>query len=207
MHVPLDCTLRYCYNTLRKAECELMAIEFKHKGTLWRADTVQEAVALRNELEKEDKAFVPEHEQMERSLNFWSPDRFMDVIEGVGELQGRLLVAVRSQPGIPSRELLGKLHLDSEVALAGVISGLSKQLKQIGVELKDVLAIQVKWSGKTKTRRFVLDDFFLYAGIEQNWPDAWKRQREGIVAKKGARNDLADTRATRERPKTKKAGD
>jgi len=57
-------------------------------------------------------------------------------------------------------------------ALAGVISGLSKQVKQMGIEPKHVFAIDVKWTGKAKTRTFVLDDFFLHAGIEQNWPDA-----------------------------------
>ena len=55
---PLDSTLRYSYITFRNRRCPLVAVEFKYKGTVWRVDTAQEAVALRNELEHSDKAFV-----------------------------------------------------------------------------------------------------------------------------------------------------
>jgi len=174
----LDNTLRYLYTSLRNRRCLLVAIEFKYKGTLWRADTAAEAVALRNELEKSDRAFIPEHEEMDNSSAFWTPDRFMDVINGIGELQRKLLAIVHRKPGITSKELVKELRLESEVALAGVISGLSKQLKQLDVEPKRVFVIDVKWKGKTKTRKFLLDDFFLQAGIEQDWPEAWDKKRK-----------------------------
>jgi len=190
--ISLDNTLRYLYTTLRKVGGELVAIEFKYKGTTWRADTAQEAVALRNELEKSDKVFNPEFEAMDQLNDFWTPDRFMDVVGGIGELQQKLLVAVRHKPRITSTELVRELGISSEVALAGVISGLSKQLKQLGIELKHVLVIEVKWSGKTKTRRFILDDFFLYAGAEQNWPDAWGKTK----TTKRKRHAVEDSRAT-----------
>ncbi len=175
--IVLDNTLRYLYCALRNAGGKLMAIEFTYKGTKWRADTAEEAVRLRNELIKADKAFVPEHEAMDRSSHFWTPDRFMDVINGIGELQQHLLAAVLRKPGITAKELVKELRLDSEVALAGVISGLSKQLKQLAIEPKQVFGIDVKWSGKKKVRKFLLEDFFLHAGIEQGWPDEWEKRQ------------------------------
>lgn len=183
----LDNTLRYVYNTLRKVGCELMAIEFKYKGTVWRADTAEEAVALRNELVKADKVFIPEHEAMDQSEEFWTPDRFMNVVQGTGELQQKLLTAIHHKPGITSKELVQQLGLDSEVALAGVISGLSKQLTQMGVKPRQVFAIEVNWAGKTKTRRFLLDDFFLGAGMEQNWPDAWAKNTKAPSRRRKAK--------------------
>lgn len=174
----LDSTLRYLYTALRKVGCPPVAIEFRYKGTVWRADTAQEAVALRNELMTADKVFAPEFEEMGEANNFWTPDRFMDVINGIGDLQQRLLVAIRKKPGITSKELVSELGMDSEVALAGVISGLSKQLRQLDIDPRLVFAIQVNWSGKTKTRKFILNDFFLGAGIEQNWPDAWSKEEK-----------------------------
>jgi len=55
----------------------------------------------------------------------------------------------------------------------------------MGIEPKHVFAIDVKWTGKAKTRTFVLDDFFLHAGIEQNWPDAWgKKTKEPKKSKR-----------------------
>ena len=192
--IVLASTFRYMYYTCRLVGCELMAIEFKYKGTVWRADSAEEAVALRNELEKADKVFVPEFEAMDQAHNFWTPDRFMDVLTGIGDLQRRLLVAVREKPGITGKELVTELGMESEIALAGVISGLSKQLKQLGIELKQVLVINVNWSGKSKTRRFILDDFFVGAGMEQNWPHAWGKKSN---AAKRRQHAVENKRATK----------
>jgi predicted ribosome quality control (RQC) complex YloA/Tae2 family protein len=160
-----------------------MAIEFRYKGTMWRADTAEEAVALRNELEKRDKAFVPEHETMDQLNAFWTPDKFMDVINGIGDLQKRMLAAILRKSGITAKELVKKLGLDSEVSLAGVISGLSKQLKKLGIEPKRVFVIDVKWAGKVKTRSFILEDFFLSASLDLNWPDAWEKKEKQVQQK------------------------
>jgi hypothetical protein len=194
----LDNTLRYLYIALRKAGGKLMAIEFKYKGTTWRADTPEEAVALRNELEKSDKVFEPAFEQMDQLSDFWTPDRFMDVVSSIGPLQQQLLVAICRKPGITSKELVSALGLESEVALAGVISGLSKQLKQLGIEPKHAFQIEVNWTGKTKTRKFILDDFFVGAGIEQNWPDAWATAERG--------KDAVDGEGATKRPRKRKSG-
>lgn len=206
----LDNTFRYCNNTLRKIGGELMAIEFKYKGTDWRVDTAKEAVALRNELETADRAHFPMFDSMERLSELWTPDKFMDVLNGVGDLQRRLLSAVRRKPGMTSKELIRELGVSSEVALAGVISGLSKQLRQMGVQIRDVLLIEVKWGGKTKTRRFTLEKFFLGIGAEQGWPDEWRGRTnaESGQKKRKQRNVVEDSGATNaERPKTKKASD
>jgi hypothetical protein len=175
----LDNTLRYLYIALRNTRCKLLAIEFKHHGTTWRADTPEEAIALRNKLEQSAMPLVIEGEKADVLAALWTPDRFMDVINGIGELQRRFLLVINENPMITSQELVGKMGLDSEVALAGVISGLSKQLKQLDISLNQVLGIEVKWTGKTKTRRFILDDFFRHAAAEQNWPEAWEQEHKG----------------------------
>jgi hypothetical protein len=159
-----------------------VAIEFKYNGIVWRADTIKEAIALREELYRSTHFPVDPTEDMEEQDRFWTPDRFMDVITNVGKLQHRLLAAIYEKSGISSGELVEKLGLASEVALAGVISGLSKQLKQMGIEPKQTFQITVKWTGKKKTRYFILDDFFMAAGIDQNWPDAWADQLKGDEA-------------------------
>jgi hypothetical protein len=157
-----------------------MAIEFRYKGNLWRADTPQEAVALRNELQRADTAFAPEHEMLETLDAFWTPDKFMDVIEGIGDLQRHLLAEVSKAPGITSKQLVERLGLESEVALAGVVSGLTKKLKQLEIEPKMVFTIDVKWTGKKKTRRFLLEEFFSVAGAEQGWPAAWDTRTKEV---------------------------
>lgn len=122
---------------------------------------------------------------MDKQDRFWTPDRFTDVIEGIGKLQHRFLIEVFRDAGVSSSALVERLGLGSEVALAGVISGLSKQLKQLGVEPRQVFEIRVQWTGKKKTRYFILADYFGGAGIDLNWPEAWEETKaiDGIGSK------------------------
>lgn len=169
----LDSALSYLYDAIRYLKLGLMAIEFKYNGIVWRADTPQEAVDLRAALEKSTH-FPPDmHEWIDEEARFWTHDRFMDVINSIGKLQHRFLAAIYEKGGINSFELTQKLELASEIALAGVISGLSKQLKQLGIEPKKVFIIDVKWNKKRKARTFILNDFFKGEGMELKWPQAW----------------------------------
>lgn len=179
-HLTLDSTLRYLYSALTYLEVPLMAIRFQFNDETWEADTIEEALALRAKLEYAVR-FPPDPlKQMDKADRFWTPDRFMTVIGEVGSYQLQFLKAIAHQKGITSDRLRKHLGLDSEVALAGVISGLSKQLKQIGVELRQVIWIDVKWSGKKKTRSFALDDFFGGTGAELGWPDSWSEKDKRI---------------------------
>lgn len=190
---------RYVYTRVSGTGCKLMAFEFEYKGIVYRADTVADLMAIRTEVEKAKRD--PERSCMERVLDFWTPERFMDVMTAAGDLQRRLLLAVYQQPNITGRELASVLEMESEFALAGVISGLSKQLKPLGIKLEQVLLINVRWSAKTKTRRFMLEDFFVSAGAQQGWPIAWGGNPKTTTTRK--RRAVKNSRAT----KTTKAGE
>lgn len=166
----LDETLRYLHRTIRYGGGDLLAIRFKYRGIEWSVDTAEEAIAVREKMDSDAHPW----DDWEEQQRFWTPDKFIDAIDGIGDLQKKLLVAIHRKPGISSRELVLALGMDSEVALAGVISGLSKQLKKMGIEPSQVLAIKVDWKEKIKNRTFLLDDFFVGAGAEQNWPAAWE---------------------------------
>jgi hypothetical protein len=140
-----------------------MAIRFKYRGVEWDVDTAQEAIAVREQMD----AAAHHWDDWEEQERFWTPDRFLDAIEGIGDLQRELLIAIRRKPGISGKELVAALRLESEVALAGVISGMSKQLKKMQIEPSRVFSIKVAWNGKNKNRTFLLDDFFIGAGTEQ----------------------------------------
>lgn len=150
-----------------------MAIRFKFNGEEWEADTPEEAIALRAKLEYSVRFPPDPHQEMDKEFRFWTPDRVMDVMNGIGKLQHRLLMFIWDNKRISSTELLEKMCLKSEVALAGVISGLSKQLNALNIEPNQVFLIDVKWEGKKKNRTFMLNDFFAGAASEHNWPEAW----------------------------------
>lgn len=156
-----------------------MAIRFRFNHQNWEADTIDEAIALRAKLQR-SMQFPPDpHKEADRLERFWTPDRFMDVITNIGKLQHRFLEAIYEKSGISSAELVERLGLGSEIALAGVISGLSKHLRKVGILPKHVFLITVDWTGKKKNRTFILDDFFKGACMEHNWPEAWKAELKG----------------------------
>lgn len=153
-----------------------MAIRFQFNGETWEADTPEEAIALRAKLEYSTRFPSDPHTEMDEEMRFWTPDKVVSVFDCIGKLQHQMLMVIRGQYGISGTQLKEKLGLESEIALAGVISGLSKQLKQLGIEPKRVFVIDVKWTGKKKSRSFVLNTFFQSAAELHNWPQAWAKK-------------------------------
>ncbi len=165
----LDSSLRFLYDTLRYTRrCSLMAIEFQHNGKAWRADTPKEAIELRDQLEAIDRGELPTHKSV------WSLEKVTDTLNTLGKLQIQLLLYISAAKTVKSSDLILALHLQSEVALAGVLSGLSKQVKEFGVEMKDVIRIDVSWRGKTKERQLSLSPDFLAAAETAGWPESWQ---------------------------------
>jgi len=172
----IDKALRYLYNTLRNSRIE-MAIEFKHGGRVWRADTPEEAIALRRKLEAADQealshGFPPDWSKDDGS---WTPDTVTDLLREAGPNQKGLLMLLHEREGmVPSGDVIRALGLSSEVALAGVLSGLSKQLKKLGLKTWDLYTTHVTWDGKTKARWFQLAGDFVKEAEKLGWPEGWK---------------------------------
>src|ERR1700686_2140608 len=85
-NLTIDNTLRYLYDTLRYRGSQLVAIEFKHNGKLWRADTVAEAMELREQLESNDNETVGTGGQLPDE-EVWTPDFVTELMESTGVLQ------------------------------------------------------------------------------------------------------------------------
>jgi len=154
-----------------------VAIEFKHRGRMWRADTAEEAIELRKKLESADQAAFEAGEELpydyDNSPTAWTHDSVTDLLKGAGTLQKRFLRVLAKESEIASAEIREKLALGSEVALAGVLSGLSKQLKKMGLKPWDLYTVRVQWTGKSKLRMFSIVRGFEQAAAELGWPDEW----------------------------------
>lgn len=176
--IPLDNALRYLYDTLRNIGIG-MAIEFKHAGRTWRADTPEEAIALRRQLEEADD-FSAWLENPVDSLpkSAWTHDAVMELLQALGPQQQSFLRTLLELGKLTSDEIRRALHLESEIALAGVISGLSKQAKKAGFAPSDLYSVSVSWSGKDKTRTFELSEQFGRAAEELGWPKAWRQDKK-----------------------------
>lgn len=158
-----------------------MAIEFEHRGKKWRCDTVEEAVALRRNLEIEDaqSGQIKEH--------VWTPDLLLEFFDGLGPLQKQLLAEINDAEQINSWTLVKKLKLESQIALAGVLSGLSKRLKKMSMIPSDVYRVDVAWEDKTKERTFTLAPDFRFSAIEIGWPEMLEQKGTDAASTKDER--------------------
>ncbi len=151
-----------------------MAIEFMHNGRLWRADTEDEAIRLRQKLEAQDRIAAERGEEPDIAReSVWTPDMAMELLKNAGDLQRRFLRVLYEGTEIGSEKIIKKLALDSEIAFAGVLSGLSKQLKKLGVKTWDLYDTRVEWTGKVKSRSFQLAADFRWVATEIGWPERW----------------------------------
>lgn len=151
-----------------------MAIKFKHGGREWIADTVDEAIALRAKLESNDQAAIEEGEEPDWiTENVWTPDNALELLKAVGLQQKRFLKLMFEGGQVSSPEVMKQLKLGTPLVLAGVLSGLSKQLKKLGVKPWDLYTTQVEWVGKEKDRTFRLSSGFRWAAGEIGWPEKW----------------------------------
>lgn len=117
-----------------------MAIQFFHRGKRWKADTPEEAIRLRQKLEAEEILKVGRIDSgIDRLVGLWTPEVFATFLQAIGEKQKAAVSLMAEHAGIGSTELAKRLTLDSQTVLAGVISGLSKQLKTLDLELDNLV--------------------------------------------------------------------
>ena len=174
----LDRAVRFLYDTVRYKRCRLMAITFEHRGTVFTADTPTEAAALRMELEREDAS----DGIVAYRNSIWTPDRVEEVVISVGVLQKRFLAVLSESPtAMTSKTVIERMGIDSEVALAGTISGLSKQLRKMSLKPRDVYVVNVIYAGKGRVRSFTLVEDFHETLEELGWPEAWEQQEKGVI--------------------------
>lgn len=155
-----------------------MAIEFKHNGRMWRADTAEEAIELRNRLEAEDEAaYASGEDPSVIEGDIWVSDTVVELLQTSGELQKKFLKFLYENgeflKGVTSTEIVKALKIESEESLAGVLSGLSKQLKKIGRQPSELYTVTVQWTKDGKVRSFRLKHGFRWAATELGWPDKW----------------------------------
>jgi hypothetical protein len=162
---------------LRNKGVELLAIQFFHRGKRWKTDTPEEAVRLRQQLEVEDMRKVgPTDSCIDGLVGLWTPEVFATFWQTIGDQQKATVSLMAEHAGIGSAELAKRLKLDSQTALAGVISGLSKQLKTLDLELDNLYTIKTKWSGRKKEELFFLRESFRQAAEEAVWKTGGERR-------------------------------
>lgn len=162
-----------------------MGIEFEHRGKKWKADTPSEAIRLRRELEELD-ALAEQYGEIEfsederlRAETVWTPDVFSTFVQSIGRQQREIVKALLEHPvGITSGRLAERLRLSDEMSLAGILSGLSKQLKKLELKPAHLYSVNTSWRPEGKKREFVIHRAFELAAEELGWLEAERKNEE-----------------------------
>jgi hypothetical protein len=162
-----------------------MAIEFTYRGKKWRADTPEEAIALREKLESEDHVVGWVNPAKEEELLYeqtkWTPDRFYELVQSIGPMQQRFLAVllVATKHSISAEEARKKTGVASLMALAGVQSKLARQVRLLGLEPSDLYQVQIDWKDGERKRYFTVDKGFRLVAYDDGWPPEHIRKEVG----------------------------
>jgi hypothetical protein len=69
-----------------------------------------------------------------------------------------------------AEDLAAKLGLRSQVSLAGVLSGFSKQAKRLGIRIGDIYEVNTFWKGRKKERVLNVKEGFREVAKQNQWP-------------------------------------
>lgn len=184
----LDDTLRHLYITVRNKGARLLSIRFIHRGKKWEADSPEEAVRLRRELEEWDEAEVEQGLGMSaeevRAESVWTPDTFWNFVNSIGSHQKKAVVTLLQSHGYLEATSLAEGIGIEESALGGVLSGLSKQLKQLELSPYDLYRVHTDWSNGQRKRLFFLQRAFRLAAEEVDWPEERKKDNAASTSNK-----------------------
>lgn len=178
----LDNSLRYLVRYITLHGGLVVAIRFRYLGQEYSADTPEEAIKLETLLrltaEKRARTDPEFARKLAQEESGWTRDKFQRLRAGLGELQARLLVRIWQHEVMDDKDLQKELKMPSKAAFAGVLSGLSKQIRPLGIRPNDILNIDVRWSDKKKTRWFSLQPGFQAIAEEEGFMDSFLDDEE-----------------------------
>jgi hypothetical protein len=166
-----------------------MAIKFKYGGVAFTADTPLEAAETLALFKKQDSEAalkrarsrffaemsggflqkIDAHlvQEAERS---WTPDRFISFIDRLRKPQKVVLAELVSRRQATDEELRNVAGVSGNQALAGVLSGISKQAAALNIPARSIFSFEnLRIAGKRQSK-YSIADKFLQIATDMNWP-------------------------------------
>jgi hypothetical protein len=165
-----------------------MAIKFKHGGVLFTADTPEEAAQTRALLKKQDEesargratsrvlsGFGGPMGQLrdfiaEQAETLWTPEVFISFIERLGAPQHAALSLLVTHHHVTDEELRKALKVSGNQALAGILSGISKQAATLNIPARSIFSFENLRNAGKRRSTYTVADKFLQIATDMNWP-------------------------------------
>jgi hypothetical protein len=79
-------------------------------------------------------------------------------------------------PPVLENRVWKKVRFEPLSFLAGIQSGLARQVRVLGLEPSDLYQVHISWKNGQRTRYFAVDPGFRFAAEEQDWPPQFLRE-------------------------------
>jgi hypothetical protein len=127
-----------------------------------RCRTAKDAARLAKELN-----LGPEHPQ----TIIWRVDEFTEFVNRIQWQQRRLLDALlQSDEALHDYALCGRLMLNGNQALAGVLSGITKVAQAMEIDPRRIYSLETTYNKGLPERRYWLTHAFRRAAKDADWP-------------------------------------
>jgi hypothetical protein len=166
-----------------------MSIRFKYGGVHFTADTPEEAAKTMALLKERDEETARQRRQariqemlkegrtdeLQEILKEgpgapWTPELFFSFIDRLGKTQREALALLVSFRHVTDEEFRASIKVSGNQALAGVLSGISKQAAALGIHARDVFSFEnLRNAGKRRSNYKIAPKFFEIAE-KANWP-------------------------------------
>jgi hypothetical protein len=174
-----------------------MAIKIEHNGSFITVDTpaeaaelleilrMKEALAEAKAKEAQAKAFIERKQsrfQADMKMfdhklgaykeeNFaWTPDYFTALIDRLGKPQLLALALLVTKKSLADEELRNALNVSGNQALAGVLSGISKQAVALYIPARAIFDFENSRAGGKRRSDYLVTDEFRQIATQMNWP-------------------------------------
>lgn len=157
-----------------------MAIRFKYRGQEYSVDTLKEAIALAKKLQKHDHHREDRFREEPSATTGWTEDKLLAVTQNIGIAQQKLLAVLLASPHGPVdiEMIIKEMGLRSATVLAGIQSGLAKQLRLIRMDTRAVYLVEHSSVDGKRKRCLTLNEGFRLTAMKLDWPDYIQKQVE-----------------------------
>jgi DNA-directed RNA polymerase subunit F len=171
-----------------------MAIKIPFGNKVIECDTVEEAERMLEVLRQQDadERRIREQREAEVRQKFaeltgdrmdliddllhpvktWTPPLFLKFIDRLGADQQTILSILVTQGRVSDEELRNALNVSNNQALAGVISGISKQAAALEIVARAVFGIENHRRAGELTKIYFIADEFQKIAQSMNWPSS-----------------------------------
>jgi hypothetical protein len=169
-----------------------MAIRFKHGGVQFTADTAEEAAQVMALLKQQDaqeaerrawnratimqggpgalRAYIAEEFQTP-----WTPEVFLNFVGRLGAQQKKALSLLVAHKQVSDEDLRVALNVPGNQALAGVLSGISKQAAALNIPARTIFSFENLRTGGKRRSTYSVSDKFLQIAVDMSWPSVWRQ--------------------------------